>query len=182
MGVRIQKDMLRFPVEKGDDLPRDLKLKVRAKILDTNSLGKFSGNFNLIVPEAPRYLLTRNSEVWFEGEIIGHMKVDSNVATFGTRKQYTGGRKTMSISCTAPLTPSVLQVASSNKYITARLVLPSKLKPDENVDATKPNNVAKLEMILSPNAPIGQQNGKVVVTNTVNKERIEIRVYATIIK
>jgi hypothetical protein len=78
-----------------------------------------------------------------------------------------------------------LQVGVEGKFISARLVpiAPGEMPPATPAAPTAASGTPYwLEITTGEGAPIGPIKGKVIVTNLVAKDRLEIRVFSAITK
>ena len=80
-----------------------------------------------------------------------------------------------------PSQPKTQHVTASNASQAHVKSGSSKILGQLGSTSVDPEDIMELEVALKPDAPPGKQDGQIIVTNGVNAERFEIRVYCTVI-
>ena len=169
-------------------LHKPFVVNYRVDLSPSAPLGPIGGHLELIDPHLPLLMILKDSKLYFSGEVIGHMTADHPFGlVLDTSQPATANR--VKIVCTPPVTPANLRVSASEKYLLARLVPSSVTAPNSAGDTSTKvglssdlSNMAVLEVSLDPTTPPGNHDGKVIITDTINAERIELPVFASLRK
>jgi hypothetical protein len=189
--VSVKGDHIKFPQEIPDELSGKVSVTFRVSLSPDAPNGQVRGFLRLIVPNYPIYLLVARAVIPLEGDVVGHIKASSPNLLMPAVQKGKGSEASTSISYSLPLTASSLKAAVSNKYFSVTLVgLPASSgsettasnPPEEGTSLAVGESALQLKVTLSANAPVGQYKDKVVVTNSINKEKLELEVRGTVIK
>jgi hypothetical protein len=170
------------PEKPRKQLPEQVVLNYRVDLLKTAPVGPIGGALEVIVPGYPVFMLVKGAKVQLSGEVVGHMKVTpADVLTLGTITQGKGATGRVSINVVAPVSLDDLRVTSPNPHLSVRFVPAAPPADGSAQKAIGATNAVDVEVTLDAATPPSRIFERVVVSDVKNGERLEIRVYATVI-
>lgn len=201
MGVNVKGNAVTFP--KGvATLAKDLKLNFRVELADDAPIGKFNNPILFKMSRFPLFALFQGRQLSVQGEIIGNLRAEPLNVLVLSRTTDGLMQKSTNIICSDPIKLGAVsaQVTSANfsvklvdtadrknqSYSSANLKESKDqrndhaLQREHELDLKEGEKAKRLEVTLNSGLPHGTYSGKVIISNSINKQRLEIPVFATV--